>query len=486
MTLAVGVLAVVGYFVWRSVAKNPLESAKSIAVLPFANTSTSKTDDSLSDGLTDELINALQAVKGLRVQGRISSFFFKDKKETPQRLGEQLQVDHLLTGSVSRDGNRMRINVDLALAATGFSLWSDTYNRELSDLFAVRAEVARQVTRALKVQLGVDAARNIAQKPTQSLEAYQLFLTGRFHWNQYSEKGFLKSIELYEEALKHDPKYARAYSGLADAYTQLAIDWRPPKEQFRKAKVAAQQALKLDDKLAEAWVSLGTIQIFHTWEWAEAEASFKRAIECNPAYPDSYHFYGHYLEVIGKPDEAVTMMQKGLERDPYSDIIAGEIGGAYYHARRYDEAIEQCKRAIKMNVETPLAYLYMAQAWNQKGDAKQAIEVVKKGLATLPDPHPELIAEWAYSLARGGQPEEARHKLQELRAMGAAKGFQDEFLPIAIFAALGETDLALAALEKSCEEPSVLLYLINTEAELDPLRNHPRFHAVLRKMNLAK
>jgi TolB-like protein/Tfp pilus assembly protein PilF len=462
---------------------------KSIAVLFFDNIGADKSDESISDGLTVELITALQNIQGLRVQGRITSLAFKGRKETPQTLRTQLQVEHLLTGTVSRGGNQLRIQVDLVAAATGFLLWSAAYNHELSDPFAVRTEVARRVAEALKVQLGVEAADNLARRPTESLAAYQLFLTGRFHWNEYSKEGFQKSIGFYEDAIKHDPKFARAYSGMADAQIQLGIDWQPPREQFRKAKVNALQALKLDDKLAEAWVSLGTIQIFHEWAWPEAEASFKRALECNAAYPDTYHFYGHYLEVIGKPDEAAAMMRKGLERDPLSGVIAGEIGGALYHARRYDEAIAQCEEAIKLEPLNALSYLYMAQAWNQKGKPQIAIASIERAFTAMkaaPEPHPELVAELAYSHARAGRRDEARKMLVELRTKGAEFGYQDPFLPVAVHAALGDTDEALNWLEKACAEPSVLLFLIKVEPELDPLRDHPRFHDVLRKMKLLK
>jgi TolB-like protein/Tfp pilus assembly protein PilF len=496
--LALGVVAIgLVFLVRRPVEKKAPPAAataaaasdKSIAVLFFDNIGADKSDESISDGLTVELITALQNIAGLRVQGRITSLAFKGRKETPQSLRTQLQVEHLLTGTVSRVGNQLRIQVDLVQAATGFLLWSQTYNHELSDPFAVRTEVTRRVADALKVQLGVQAAQNLARRQTESLSAYQLFLTGRFHWNEYSKDGFHKSIGFYEEAIKHDPKFARAYSGMADAQIQLAIDWQPPREQFRKAKINALQALKLDDKLAEAWVSLGTIQIFHDWAWPEAEASFKRALECNAAYPDTYHFYGHYLEVMGKADEAATMMRKGLERDPLSGVIAGELGGALYHARRYDEAIAQCEEAIKLEPLNALSYLYMAQAWNQKGQPQVAIATIERAFTAMsaaPEPHPELVAELAYSHARAGRRDEAKKLLVELRAKGAEFGYQDPFLPVGVHAALGDIEEALNWLEKACAEPSVLLFLINVEAELDPLRNHPRFHAVLRKMNLLK
>src|SRR5437773_5168014 len=268
---------------------------KSIAVLPFVNMSADKGDEYLSDGVSEELIAALSKITGLQVKARTSSFAFKGKNEDIQKIGELLHVSHLLEGSVAKAGNRLRITAQLIQASDGNHLWSDTYDREMKDIFAVRSEVAQQVAETLKVRLLGEEKRKIDKKPTENLEAYNLYRRGRFYADKLSEEGMAKARPLFEQAIEKDPRFALAYAGLADNYVIAADAIIPPREAFSKAKEAALKAIEIDDSLAEAHASLGFVHYHYDWDWAGAERELKRALQLNPQSAQSYTLYTHFL-----------------------------------------------------------------------------------------------------------------------------------------------------------------------------------------------
>src|SRR5207248_39568 len=264
---------------------------KSIAVLPFVNMSADKNDEYLSDGVSEELITALSKITGLQVKARTSSFAFKGKNEDIQKIGELLHASHLLEGSVAKAGNKLRITAQLIQTSDGNHEWSDTYDREMQDIFAVRSEVAQKVAETLKVRLFGEEKRKIDKKPTENLEAYNLYRQGRFYADKLSEEGMAKARPLFEQAIEKDPHFALAYTGLADNYVVSADAIIPPREAFSKAKEAALKAIEMDDSLAEAHASLGLVHYHYDWDWAAAEKEFKRAISLNPQSAQSYTLY---------------------------------------------------------------------------------------------------------------------------------------------------------------------------------------------------
>src|SRR5436305_4184333 len=290
-------------------------SAKSIAVLPFVNMSADKADEYLSDGVSEELITALSKITGLQVKARTSSFAFKGKNDDIQKIGELLHASHLLEGSVAKASNRLRITAQLIQASDGNHEWSDTYDRDMQDIFAVRSEVAQRVAETLKVRLLGEEKRKLDKKPTENLEAYNLYRQGRYYGDQVSEEGIKKAIPFFEQAIQKDPHFALAYAGMADNYVAAADAFIAPREAFSKAKEAVQQAIELDDTLAEAHTSLGLLHYHYDWDWAAAEKEFKRALVLNPQSAWSYTLYSQFLGGMGRVEEANEQVRQALELD---------------------------------------------------------------------------------------------------------------------------------------------------------------------------
>src|ERR1043166_4841767 len=291
----------------KTTAPRPSEAAttssKSIAVLPFVNMSADKNDEYLSDGVSEELITALSKITGLQVKARTSSFAFKGKNEDIQKIGELLHVSNLLEGSVAKAGNKLRITAQLIQASDGNHLWSDTYDRDMQDIFAVRSEVAQQVAETLKVRLLGEEKRKIDKQPTENIEAYNLYRQGRFYADKLLEKGMAKAGPFFQQAIEKDPRFALAYAGMADNYVIAADAIIPPREAFAKAKEAALKAIELDDSLAEAHASLGFVHYHYDWDWAAAERELKRAISLNPQSAQSYTLYTHFLAGMNRHNE---------------------------------------------------------------------------------------------------------------------------------------------------------------------------------------
>src|SRR5207253_1642777 len=291
--------------------------AKSVAVLPFVNMSADRNDEYLSDGMTEELINALARVPGLRVPGRSSSFAFKGKNEDDifRKVGEQLHVNAVLEGSVRKAGDKLRITAQLINVADGYHLWSEDYDGDVRDIFTFQSNVARRVVEALQIKLGVEAARALAKKPTENPEAHRLYLLGRYEFGKYSEAGWTSSIRYYEQSLKLDPNYALAYCGLADTYAYMGGVMMPSKEAVAKEKEFAQKAMELDPELPEAHLSFACA-LGGAFDLQNAQIEFDRAIELNPNLAWAYEIYAWFLGGVGRLDEAIAKDKKAIELDP--------------------------------------------------------------------------------------------------------------------------------------------------------------------------
>ena len=329
----------------------------SLAVLPFGNTGGDPEHEYLSDGITGSLINILATLPKLRVMAQSTVSRFKSREIDPQAVGRELGVRAVLTGRIMQSGGSLRIGTELVDVATGSQLWGAQYDRKPGDIFVVQDEISSEISGKLRLQLTRAEKKQLTKRHTENVEAYQLYLKGRHHWNRWTEEGFYKAIEHFRQAVDNDPSYALAYAGLADCYVLLGWNsYLPPKEAFPKGKAAAKAALQLDPDLAEAHTPLAALLWLDDWEWDKAQTEFKRSLELSPTYPTANHWYAEYSMTMGRHEEAMVRIKKSQDLDPLSLIISVAVGWALYFARRYDDAIEQLRRTVDLDPNYPVTY----------------------------------------------------------------------------------------------------------------------------------
>ena len=457
---------------------------KSIAVLPFVNMSADKNDEYLSDGVSEELITALSKIAGLQVKARTSSFAFKGKNEDIQKIGELLHVSHLLEGSVARAGNKLRITAQLIQASDGNHLWSDTYDREMQDIFAVRSEVAQQVAETLKIRLLGEDKKRLDTKPTENIEAYNLYRQGRYYADKFSQDGFKKALGFYQQAIEKDSRFALAYAGMADTYVLAADLYIPPREAFSKAKEAALKAIELDETLAEAHASLGFVHFHYDWDWAAAEKEFKRALTLNPQSVRAHTLYTEYLAGMGRFNEAYDQGRRALELDPLSILARWSLGWASLHAGRSDDAIQQFSKAAELDPNNASVRLYLGRAYMFKGMQKRAIEEMETAQRLDPD-EPIVLPFLGYGYAVTGRRAEALKVLQSLDEMEKRR-YVSRIYRAYIYAGLGDKDKAFEWLEKAYQERSDSLAWFREDPESKSLQADPRFAVLMRKIGFTE
>jgi TolB-like protein/Tfp pilus assembly protein PilF len=367
-----GVVAAGWLLLGGGIARSPV-TVRSIAVLPFADMSPGGDEEYFADGMSEELISRLSKIEDLRVVARTSAFAFKGKNVDIREIGEQLDVGAVVEGSVRKAGDRLRITAQLVQVADGFHLWSETYDRRLDDVFAIQDEVSWAIADVLQTQLNMTQP---SKPSTTDVGAYELYLMGRFFWNQRTEEGHLKAIRYFEQAVEVDPGYALAYSGLADSYLLLAVNFGLLVEGLAKGGEAATRAVALDDSLAEGHASLGFFR-YLTYDWAGAEVAFRRSLAINPAYAIAHHWYAHLLMTTGRIDESLTETRQALQLDPLSGGINGGAGGHYLAARDYETAINRLERGIELYPEMyPARRLQLAYAYHLAGREADAVEAL--------------------------------------------------------------------------------------------------------------
>jgi adenylate cyclase len=478
------------FFIGRYTARNsstasPSElPSKSIAVLPFVNMSADKNDEYLSDGISEELITALSKITGLQVKARTSSFAFKGKNEDIQKIGELLHVSHLLEGSVARAGNKLRISAQLIQASDGNHLWSDIYDREMKDIFAVRSEVAQQVAETLQIRLLGEDKKRLEKKPTDNLEAYNLYRQGRYYAEKNTEDSFKKALGFYQQAIEQDPRFALAYAGEADTNVMAADVFIAPREAFSKAKEAALKAIELDDSLAEAHASLGFVHFHYDWDWAAAEKEFKRALVLNPQSAQTHILYTNYLAGMGRFDEAYDQGQQALRIDPLSTLAHWCLGWAFLYAGRSDDAIQQFSKALELNPNDAWARICLGRAYLSKGMKERAIEEMET--AHRSDPvDPIVLGLLGYGYAVTGRRADALKSLQTLDEI-EKKHYVSRIARVYVYAGLGDKDKAFDWLEKAYQERSDALAWFSKEPESKTLQADPRFAALMRKVGFTE
>src|SRR5437870_5776691 len=458
--------------------------AKSVAVLPFVNMSADKHDEYLSDGMTEELINALAKVPGLRVPGRTSCFAFKGKTEDDifRKVGDQLHVNTVLEGSVRKAGEKLRVTAQLINVSDGYHLWSKDYDGDVKDILNFQSNVAEQVVQALQVQLGTEAARALSKKPTDNPEAHRLYLLGRYEFGKYSEAGWTSSMRYYEQALKLDPNYALAYCGHADTYAYMGGVVVPSKEAVFKEKEFAQKALELDPELPEAHLSFACA-LAGAFDWRNAQIEFDRAIELNPNLAWAYEIYAWFLGGLGRLDEAIAKDKKAIELDPLNSFFQSALAYFLYHARRYDDAIVQIKNTLEMDPTSTIARHLLGCCLLWKGDTAGAIAEFQRSKIVVTGAWYQGLLGYAYAIS-GDRPK-AEQMLGELEEM-ARHQYVNSSAFAAIYLGLGEKEKALDWLDKAYENRESACWLLKVDPIYDSLRNEPRFQALLKKVGLDK
>jgi serine/threonine protein kinase/Tfp pilus assembly protein PilF len=464
-------------------AKGAGAKPQSVVVLPFTNVSSDPENEFFADGITEEIINALAQIEDLRVVARTSAFSFKGKHVDLRTVGECLNVTTVLEGSIRKSGSRLRIMAQLINVADGYHLWSERYDRELRDIFEVQDEIAKTIADRLKGRLGSAIQKPLVKAGTENLEAYQLYLKGRFHWNKRTPDGMRKAIECFQQAIEKDPAYALAYTGLADNYNLASfLNFFPPGEVMPKAKAAAAKALEIDDCLAEAHVSLGYASFTYDWDWTAAEVHFEQALAVNPSYVRNHAFYPLYLSSRGRSEEAVTVAKCALDLDPASPAVSHVLAVQFYLSRQFDQAIEQSHKTLEMDPHYAVAYAMLGQAYASKGCYRQALPDLDKHLE-LSGGSAAALALLGYAHARLGERNEALRILDELGAV-SKRSFVTAFFFALVYAGLEDKDHAFLWLEKACEERFNRLAYVKVEALWDSLRSDLRFAELLRRVGV--
>ena len=464
----------------RSVARDPADRPKSIAVLPFVNMSGDEENEYFSDGMTEEILNALVKVPGLQVASRTSSFAFKGKEIDIREVGERLAAASVLEGSVRKAGTRLRITAQLVDVDTGFHLWSEVYDRELADVFAIQDEIARAIVDALKLQFA-DASPegSLVTAATANVDAYTKYLKGRFFFNKLSEVDLRRSLELYQSALDVDPNYAHAYAGIADSWMNLADDWVSPHDAYPKARTAARRALELNSELAEAHTALGKVLGWYDWDFNAAELALRRAVAANPKYADAHWGLGSVLPANGRLEEGLSAMQEALALDPLSALFSGWVARMLVYLRRYDEAIAQCHHAGELDVHYPRVYLWLGHAYMGKKQYEKALAAYQKSVHGI-GYHNTFVAQ---PLVKLGRRDEAAKMLQEIEHDAERLYIRNEALAAGL-AAVGEMDKALMYLGRAVNARSAGMIYLNVDPVYDALRADPRFAGVVAQVGL--
>jgi serine/threonine protein kinase/Flp pilus assembly protein TadD len=447
----------------------------SLAILPLANASNDAEMDYLSDGITESIINTLSQLPQLRVVPRNTVFRYKGTEQDPQRVGADLKVRAVLTGRVLQLGDSLIIKTELVDVAKQSQLWGEQYRRKITDIFELQAEISREISSKLRLQLSGEEKQKLVKRYTDDTEAYHLYLKGRYYNNKRTPEWIRKGIEHFQQSIDLDPNYAVAYAGLADSYAFLASSTggQPPRETYPLAKAAALKALELDDTLGEAHCSLGFFHLLYDWDHAAAEREYRRAIELSPNYANAYDGYGFYFKATGQHEDAIRSCQRALELDPLSLFVQLSLGWAYYFARRYDEALKQSRRVMEMDPNFGFAHWHAGMNYIQKQMYDEAIESFRKAI-NLTGAVPTFISYLGHSYARRGRERDARQMLAQLESL-AKRQYVSSYFRAMIYLGLGDLQKTFEWLDRAYEERSGFLAFVRVEPMLDPLRGDARF-----------
>jgi serine/threonine-protein kinase len=460
----------------------------SIAVLPFHDMSPKKDQEYFCDGMTEEIINVLTQVGDLKVIARTSSFMYKNKHEDMRTIGKKLGVVHLLEGSIRKADKRLRITAQLIKVTDGTHLWSEKFDREIDDVFAIQDEISMAIVEHLKTKLFISKKDPSLKRHPKKSEIYNLYLLGRFYTNKRNTESLNKAIEYYEEAIQMDPGYALPYAGLSEAYALIALGYGalPSKEAYPKSKAAALKAIDLEEELAEAHTSLAFVKQYFELDWPGVEKGFKRAIELNPGYAPAHQWYGEYLFMNKKWDESYREIQLAIELDPLSYIIRNELGWYYHYQKKLDQAIEQYKKVIEMAPDYAVVYFNLGTAYSIKGMQSEALKNAEKAVE-LSGGSPFMKAGLAYAYSLAGEIERAEAIRDEMIEL-VNSGHMYQGALATVYVGLKDREKAIECLESCYENKETMMYLFRAWYEdylcSNLLSDEPWFNELQKKLGL--
>ncbi|MGH9839247.1 MAG: BTAD domain-containing putative transcriptional regulator [Blastocatellia bacterium] len=483
LTLAVlgmALLALGGIGLFFLIGQN--KTIDSLAVLPLVNESADPGLDYLAGGLTESLINRLSQLPGLHVMSASTVSRYKGGGIDPREVGRELGVRAVFSGRVLQQGDRLVIKTELIEVADGSQLWGEQYNQKLAGLLLMQEKMTQEISEKLRLRLSAVEQQRLAKRETESTDAYQAYLKGRYFWNKRTGEGFKKGIAYFEQAIELDPAYALAYTGLADSYILMArFQFLAPREAFPKARAAAEKALAIDRTLAEAETSAALVKLLFEWDWAGAEKGFKRALALNPRDDNALHWYSHYLMMKGQMEEAARVGRQALDLDPLALTLQVHQARYFYYFRQYEQAAAECRKALEMNPAYSIAHLRLGKTYLQQARYEDAIAELDQARAL--DNQLETVAWLGYADAASGRRAEALRLLGELMDLAGSRYVSPYSIAI-VYTGLGEKDQALAWLDKACADRSEELIWLKLEPGLDRLRSDPRFASLLKCVGL--
>jgi len=459
----------------------------SLAVLPLANLTADPKQDYFADEMTEELITQFSKLGDMKIVSRTSVMQYKGSRKSLPQIASELHVDAVVEGAVQLVENRVRITAQLVDATTDEHIWAETYDRELSDVLLLQSEVARDIAKQIDVELTPQQQQRLRAGTHPVVpEAYQSYLLGRFYWDKRTAAGLAKSGQYFQEAIKRDPNYALAYSGLSDYFAFLTLiggpEILPPNQAMTQSKIAAVKAVQLDDSVAETHTSLAHVLHNYDWDFAGAEREFRRAIELNPNYATAHHLYSHYLMQLGRTEESLKEATLAQQLDPLSPFINNGLARQYYLSRQYDKAISQCQGGLQIDPTYLPARIQLGLAYEQKGMLKEAISELEQArdfAKTLPMAHALL----AHAYATAGRRGDALSELNLLNIMKSQRYVPPSYFAI-VAIALGNKNDAFGYLQKSYQDRSEQILYLGVEPLVDPLRGDPRFDQLLQRVGL--
>lgn len=460
----------------------PAVEPNSIAVLPFAHLSSQPDDEFFCDGLAEELINALTKIESLKVAARTSTFSFKGTNTKVSEIAQALGVNKILEGSVRKAGDQIRITVQLVNASDGYQVWSERYDREMKDIFAVQDEITLAVVEALKVKLLGGERAAVLKKATDDPEAYQFYLRGQAFWNRRTPADLQKAIENFGKAIEIDPEYSRAYSGLADSYTLLTyFEEYAPHELKARTRECAFRAVELDDVSAEAHTSMALYRLIYEFDLPAADHHFKKALHLNPRLVTAQYLYGTHLATELHFEEAVEHGKIALELDPLNQALNGNIARVLYFLGRFDEAIELAQKNLELAPNFFFTHWALGVCYRQTGEFEKGLDHLQKAVSF--SGLTALKGDLGVAYAMAGKEPEAREILAELGSESKERYVSPQW-PAVIYAALGDKVRALEYLEKAWEVRSVQLLWLRVDPNFEALRSEPKFIEVLEKTGI--
>jgi TolB-like protein/DNA-binding winged helix-turn-helix (wHTH) protein/Flp pilus assembly protein TadD len=458
---------------------------RSLAVLPLENLSGDPAQEYFADGMTDAVIADLSRISALRVISRTSSAQYKKTTKKLPEIARELNVDAVVEGSVTRWNNRVRITAQLLHARMDEHLWAETYEDDVGDVLKLQSEVARDIAQHVRAKLTTEQQARLGSAPSVNPEAYEAYVRGRYFWNQRTEAGLWKSVELFQHAIDFDPRWALPYVGVADAYLVLdswTVEAVSVAEVAPKANAAVEKALELDPTLAEAHTVLAGLK-HGNWDWAGAGAEYRRAIELNPNYAHAHQWYGQLLAELGQFDHGVSEAERAHTLDPLNLILGVDVGYRRYWARRYHEAISPIQKTLELDSGFAVGHRYLGQVYEQIGMHEAALAELRRATA-LTGGNPIDMGALGHAYAVSGRRTEALHILEELRRL-SAKRYVSAWEFALIHTGLGERDAALHWLQEAFHDHSAWMLHLKVDPRLDPLRSDPRFQELMRRVGLA-